>query len=106
MTNYGHGLPRTRNELRDWCLRELGDPVLEINVDEDQVEEKCKGYLSQEDANKAARIKTEIKNLSHDQFVLLFRQGFEVADYTLHAYESSAYDLIGYDSDGWSKHFK
>lgn len=32
--------PTTREELVDFCLRRLGAPVLEINVDDDQVEDK------------------------------------------------------------------
>lgn len=32
--------PTTRQELIDYCLRELGHPVLEINVDDDQVEDR------------------------------------------------------------------
>ena len=32
--------PTTRQELIDYCLRRLGSPVLEINVDDDQVEDK------------------------------------------------------------------
>ena len=31
--------PSTRQELIDYCLRQLGAPVLEINVDEDQLED-------------------------------------------------------------------
>jgi len=32
--------PSTRQGLIDYCLRELGDPVIEINVDEDQLEDR------------------------------------------------------------------
>lgn len=32
--------PTTRQELIDYCLRNLGAPVLEINVDDDQVEDR------------------------------------------------------------------
>lgn len=32
--------PRNRQELIDYCLRRLGAPVVEINVDPDQVEER------------------------------------------------------------------
>ena len=32
--------PTTRQELIDYCLRSLGAPVLEINVDEDQIEDR------------------------------------------------------------------
>ena len=29
--------PTTRATLQDYCLRNLGAPVIEINVDEDQI---------------------------------------------------------------------
>jgi len=32
--------PNSRDTLIDYCLRRLGDPVLEINVDEDQIEDR------------------------------------------------------------------
>ena len=32
--------PTTRAELADYCLRKLGAPVLEINVDVDQIEDR------------------------------------------------------------------
>ena len=28
--------PTTRTEFTEWCLRKLGKPVIEINVDQDQ----------------------------------------------------------------------
>ena len=31
--------PASRSELRNYCLRQLGFPVLEINVDDDQIED-------------------------------------------------------------------
>tara|TARA_Y100001973_G_scaffold28738_1_gene43257 strand:- start:8388 stop:9233 length:846 start_codon:yes stop_codon:yes gene_type:complete len=31
--------PTTRKEFKDYCLRQLGAPVLEINVDDDQVDD-------------------------------------------------------------------
>ena len=31
--------PSSRQELIDYCLRQLGEPVLEINVDEDQIDD-------------------------------------------------------------------
>jgi len=33
-------IPATRPNLKDWCLRQLGHPVIEINVDDDQVEDR------------------------------------------------------------------
>lgn len=32
--------PSSRQTLIDYCLRRLGDPVIEINVDEDQIEDR------------------------------------------------------------------
>ena len=32
--------PATRQQLIDYCLRQLGAPVLEINVDDDQIEDR------------------------------------------------------------------
>ena len=32
--------PTTRATLQDYCLRNLGAPVIEINVDEDQLEDR------------------------------------------------------------------
>jgi hypothetical protein len=33
-------MPATRQELIDYCLRRLGQPVIEINVDPDQIEDR------------------------------------------------------------------
>jgi hypothetical protein len=33
-------IPASREQLKDWCLRQLGHPVIEINVDDDQVEDR------------------------------------------------------------------
>jgi hypothetical protein len=33
-------IPASREQLKDWCLRQLGFPVIEINVDDDQVEDR------------------------------------------------------------------
>ena len=32
--------PNSRSTLQDYCLRNLGAPVIEINVDEDQLEDR------------------------------------------------------------------
>ena len=32
--------PNTRQKLIDYCLRSLGHPVIEINIDEDQLEDR------------------------------------------------------------------
>ena len=33
-------IPTTRTDFKEWCLRSLGKPVIEINVDPDQVEDR------------------------------------------------------------------
>lgn len=33
-------VPTTRTEFKEYCLRKLGKPVIEINVDDDQVEDR------------------------------------------------------------------
>jgi hypothetical protein len=33
-------IPANREQLKDWCLRQLGFPVIEINVDDDQVDDR------------------------------------------------------------------
>jgi hypothetical protein len=37
--------PTTRDEFKKYCLRELGHPVIEINVDEDQVQDRIDDAL-------------------------------------------------------------
>lgn len=32
--------PATRDELKEWCLRNLGKPVVDINVDDEQLEDR------------------------------------------------------------------
>lgn len=33
-------VPTTKNEFKEYCLRKLGKPVIEINVDDDQVDDR------------------------------------------------------------------
>ncbi len=38
-------IPVTRDDFKEYCLRELGKPVIEINVDEDQVQDRIDDAL-------------------------------------------------------------
>lgn len=38
-------IPSTREELKDYCLRKLGHPVIEVNIDELQVEDRIDDAL-------------------------------------------------------------
>ena len=39
-------IPTTRTQFKDYCLRRLGHPVIQINVDDDQVEDRIDDALS------------------------------------------------------------
>ncbi len=38
--------PTTRAQFKDYCLRRLGHPVIQINVDDDQIEDRIDDALS------------------------------------------------------------
>ena len=38
--------PQSRQELKEYCLRKLGAPVIEINVDDSQLEDRIDDALS------------------------------------------------------------
>jgi hypothetical protein len=38
--------PTTRAQFKEWCLRKLGKPVIEINVDQDQADDRIDEALS------------------------------------------------------------
>ena len=37
--------PQSRNQLIDYCLRRLGHPVIEINIDDEQIEDRLDDAL-------------------------------------------------------------
>jgi len=55
--------PSTRQGLIDYCLRELGDPVIEINVDEDQLEDRVDEALQYyQEYHSDATVRTYLKH--------------------------------------------
>lgn len=53
----------SRQGLIDYCLRKLGDPVIEINVDDDQIEDKVDDALQKyQEYHSDATIRTYIKH--------------------------------------------
>jgi hypothetical protein len=55
--------PTTRSELADYCLRALGAPVVEINIDEDQIEDRIDEALQfWQEYHSDATVKTLIKH--------------------------------------------
>ena len=52
--------------------------------------------LDDAQVKRAGAFPTVIRKLTDEEFLLLFRHGFEVADYTLYAYNPDQFDFIGY----------
>jgi NTE family protein len=62
----------------------------------DEIAQKCLGCLSEEEADQAATMETDIAKLDENTFERVFRHGFEVADYTLYAYNPDLFQYVGY----------
>lgn len=57
-------LPATRQQYIDYCLRKLGDPVIEINVDEDQLQDRVdEALLYYREYHSDATVRTYLKHL-------------------------------------------
>ena len=58
------GTPTTRTTFKDYCLRSLGKPVIEINVDEDQLEDRVDEALQYyQEFHSDATVRTYLKHL-------------------------------------------
>jgi hypothetical protein len=56
--------PNSRQTLIDYCKRRLGDPVLEINVDEDQIEDRIDEAIQYwQEFHSDATVRTYLKHL-------------------------------------------
>lgn len=56
-------LPATRQQYIDYCLRKLGDPVIEINVDEDQLQDRVdEALLYYREYHSDATVRTYLKH--------------------------------------------
>jgi hypothetical protein len=53
--------PSSRQNLIDYCLRSLGFPVLEINIDDDQIEDRIDASR-QDTSDTIGDIKEEIRD--------------------------------------------
>lgn len=65
---------------------------------EDLIRQLSPQCLKNEEAAAAANTPTMIRRLLPREFDLLFRHGFEVADYTLYAYHPDQFQFVGYDN--------
>jgi NTE family protein len=57
--------------------------------------------LSDDQAELSATMETTARRLSQEEFERLFRHGFEVADYTLHAHHADKFGYVGYANSPW-----
>lgn len=56
--------PSSRQDLIDYCKRRLGDPVLEINVDDDQIEDRIDEAIQYyQEFHSDATVRTYLKHL-------------------------------------------
>ena len=65
--------PSSRQELLDYCLRKLGYPVLEINVDEDQLNDRLDDalqYFQERHFDSIERVFLKHKLLSNELYVI------------------------------------
>ena len=73
--------PNTRSTLKDYCLRNLGKPVIDINVDEDQVEDRIDEaiqYFSQYHTDGVERMYLKYKVTADDKVRLRKNNDFTV----------------------------
>ena len=69
----------------------------------DEIARLSAACLSAKDVNQAAKMGTTIRQLAPEEFERVFRHGFEVADYTLHAYNSADFPYVGYSTSRWAR---
>ena len=73
--------PNTRATFKEYCLRNLGKPVIDINVDEDQVEDRIDEaiqYFSQYHTDGVERMYLKYKVTADDKVRLRKNDDFTV----------------------------
>ena len=99
-------LERIINHHDAGVFLKTGNTSRQVLTDADRAEDIskiCPECLSDVDTARAANAPTMIGQLSSTEFELLFRHGFEVADYTLYAYYPKRFKYIGYSKSRWGK---
>ena len=75
--------PNTRATFKEYCLRSLGKPVIDINVDEDQVEDRIDEavqYFSQYHTDGVERMYLKYKVTADDKVRLRANNDFTVSE--------------------------
>lgn len=96
--------PNTRQELIDYCLRSLGYPVIEINVDDEQIEDRIDEALqwfreNHPDASKRFYLSHQLTQSNIDNKYIEFNQPLITVVRMLPISYSSA--SSGWFSDAW-----
>ena len=76
-------IPNTRATLKDYCLRALGKPVIDINVDEDQIEDRIDEavqYFAQYHTDGVERMYLKYKVTAADKIRLRKNKDFNVIE--------------------------
>lgn len=92
-------LERMRNHNDRGAFLQIGNSCSEIltaAAKKDEIAEKCAGCLTPLEATQAAEVETDIARLTNKKFELLFRHGFENADYSLYGFSADLFNYIGY----------
>ena len=74
-------IPNTRTTLKEYCLRNLGKPVIDINVDDDQIEDRLDEalqYFSQYHSDGVERMYLKYKVTADDVTRLTTNKSFNV----------------------------
>ncbi len=92
-------LERMRNHKDRGAFLQIGNSCSEVLAaagKKDEIAEKCAGCLTPLEATQAAEVETDIARLTTKKFELLFRHGFENADYSLYGFSSDFFNFVGY----------
>lgn len=77
--------------------------VLKGSKHASEVAQLTAGCLPETETKLAEDMPTVIRKLTQEEFTRLFRHGFEVADYTLYAYNDDQFKYIGFRNAKTSK---
>lgn len=99
-------LERFVNHTDSGCYVQIGrtcEDILVLTGRQGWLDQLGSDCLGENEVNRAAAIPTTITRLSQDTFELLFRHGFEVADYTMHACHPDHFPYLGYRHSAWQQ---
>lgn len=86
-----HGFPGVFLGMGNTCAGVIGK-----SQQKDDASRVCMECLSESDAKRASDFPTTLRMLTPDEFELLFRHGYEVADYSLYAHHADQFAFVGY----------